>query len=382
MNAFPRELNLLLEIMSLDNCPEYVNKIDDDTIDWERFIEFVKHHRVFPIIYTNLKKSEFGGFPDQILNNLKEYYVKNTFHMMHLTREMGRVCDAFHEATIQLLVLKGPVLATELYGDMSLRTSKDLDVLVPVERLEKAETLLRDLGYQLDKDMPRNLNDWKWRAHHLSYSHPVYKIQVELHWRQNPEMGNEEPFNKLWERRRRWGRQNVYYLSYEDLFVSLAIHGARHAWFRLRWLYDIDKIIKKDLNWDTILHQFGKYENLALAGQTLRLANKLFQTPIPEVISHLVRSKGVPKLAEKCMYFLQDTYKLHPVAETKELHKEYRAYLISLMTNRQKMVYLLNKLRPSSYDAAMMPLPKILHFLYIPLRPILWIWRRRGSNLY
>ena len=45
-----------------------------------------------------------------------------------------------------LLFLKGPVLAKELYGDISLRTSSDLDILIPIHKLGKLEELLKNSG--------------------------------------------------------------------------------------------------------------------------------------------------------------------------------------------------------------------------------------------
>ena len=54
--------------------------------------------------------------------------------------------------------LKGPVIAHEIYGDISLRTSKDLDILVQEIDLEKAEGLLFSLGYKRE-EVPTILNE-------------------------------------------------------------------------------------------------------------------------------------------------------------------------------------------------------------------------------
>ena len=45
---------------------------------------------------------------------------------------MEQVSKLFNENKINLLILKGPVLAVDLYGDISLRTSSDLDILIPI----------------------------------------------------------------------------------------------------------------------------------------------------------------------------------------------------------------------------------------------------------
>ena len=73
---------------------------------------------------------------------LQRNYKINTFQMLHLSGEMEQVSKLFTENEIRTLFLKGPVLAHDLYGDISLRTSSDLDLLIPLHDLDKAEELL------------------------------------------------------------------------------------------------------------------------------------------------------------------------------------------------------------------------------------------------
>ena len=82
--------------------------------------------------------------------------------------------------TYDLLVLKGPVLAVDLYGDVSLRTSGDLDILIPINDLDKAENFLLKLGYEKDDYIQTVLNDWKWRHHHVTYFHPQKGIKLKF----------------------------------------------------------------------------------------------------------------------------------------------------------------------------------------------------------
>src|SRR5699024_3298019 len=104
---------------------------------------------------------------------------------------------------IQPLFLKGPILAEELYGDISSRPSCDLDILVPMDTLGRVEDLLLQSGYVKDDYIQTVLGDWKWRHHHMAFFHPKENIKLEIHWRLNPGPGKEPCFNELWERRRR-----------------------------------------------------------------------------------------------------------------------------------------------------------------------------------
>ena len=106
--------------------------------------------------------------------------------MLHLSGEMEMICKVFNENHIRTLALKGPVLASDLYGDLSLRTSADLDILVPINELDKADQLSIGLGFVKEDDFQTVLNDWKWRIHHFTYFHPQNGVHCEIHWKLYP----------------------------------------------------------------------------------------------------------------------------------------------------------------------------------------------------
>ena len=79
--------------------------------------------------------------------------------------------------------------------------------------------------------------------------HPQKKIKLEVHWRLNPGPAKDQALMILWERKRISSLTSspVYFLGREDLFLFLVSHGARHGWSRLRWLVDINQIVKQEL---------------------------------------------------------------------------------------------------------------------------------------
>lgn len=218
-------------------------------IDWEVFLEQAVHHRVYPVIYQKLKQVDKELIPSHIVQTLTRKYKRNTFQMLYLSAEMERINKLCNENEIRTIFLKGPVLSQDLYGDLSLRTSCDLDVLIPIQNLEKAEKLLLEQGYVKDDYIQTILSDWKWRHHHITFFHPTRRIKLEIHWRLNPGPGKEPGFEELWKRKRKSAltSNSVYMLGKEDLFLFLVSHGARHGWSRLRWLVDIKKLSIKIL---------------------------------------------------------------------------------------------------------------------------------------
>ncbi len=375
LSIIPKELELLLDIIKTENDDslEELKKELFAEIDWDFFLQLARHHRVYPVIYTKLIKIDNRMIPKNVIRTLFKEYQKNTFQMLHLSGEMEQVSKLFTENQIRLLFLKGPVIAADLYGDISLRTSKDLDLLIPLDSLEKAEKLLLSLGYEKEM-VPNILNEWKWRYHHVVYYHPSRNIQLEIHWRLQPFPLREPRFNELWERKRIGSITSypVYFLGNEDLFLYLVSHGARHGWFRLRWLLDIDKLLRKGLNFEIIKIIMKKYQNRHIVGQALILASGLLKTPIEKGGGKLTEGSDSKKMAQNTLVFIKDTESLTNIMTT----KYYKRYLRSLMSTLQKFLYCLILLYPSSSDAKTLRLPKSIHFLYFPLRPFLSAWRK------
>ena len=117
----PVELKIILDILKVtDNEEIHINK---EEINWNLFIEQALHHRIYPLLFSKLKKNT-NLVPTEIFQVLQNYYKRNTFQMLHLSAEMKTVSELFTENQIRVLFLKGPVLGLDLYGDISLRTSR------------------------------------------------------------------------------------------------------------------------------------------------------------------------------------------------------------------------------------------------------------------
>ncbi|PAW30087.1 Renal dipeptidase [Peribacillus simplex] len=362
-----KELKFIFEILKMRNdSSKVLEKIPTD-INWVHFLELVKHHRLYPLIYSILKKSNVKLIPSYIIQSLYREYKANTFQMLHLSAEMEQISKLFTENKIRLLFLKGPVIAHELYGDISLRTSKDLDIIIQMSDLKKTEELLLSFGYEREEN-PTLLREWKWRHHHVTYFHPQRKIQIEIHWRLNPFPSKEPSFNKLWDGKRlsMLTTYPVYFLGEEDLFLYLISHGSRHGWFRLRWLTDIDQMIRNGLCMKRIILLINKYQYHRIGGQAFILASQLLYTPIDEKLSKLTLGQYSRKLASESLSFIKEMSDF----------QSPKKYMQSLKTNQQKVLSLLISFYPRYMDSLTLRLPKPIHFLYFPLRPFLLIWRK------
>ncbi|WP_454862022.1 nucleotidyltransferase domain-containing protein [Peribacillus frigoritolerans] len=383
LSIIPKELKLLLQILRTGN-DDIKGQIKNEwftDINWDDFLYLARHHRIYPLVYSKLKKLNEDLIPIQIIQTLNQEYKKNTYQMLQLCAEMEQVSNLFTENQIRLLFLKGPVIAADIYGDISLRTSKDLDILIPRTDLKRAEELLLNQGYEIVEDQA-TLYEWKWSKHHVTYFHPQKRIELEIHWRLHPAPTKEPNFNELWERKRisKLTSYPVYFLGEEDLFLFLVAHGARHGWFRLRWLVDIDQMIRKRVineKNNVLLKNFQQYY---LGRHALILSSQLLNTPFNEEMQSLTTGKRSRKQAQMAIFYIIEmgnSYSNEPFSIKLNLHKSFvlNLYQFSTKSNLQKIFYIIKLFYPSPADAETLKLPKSLQFLYFPLRPFLWVSR-------
>ncbi|OXM85214.1 nucleotidyltransferase domain-containing protein [Paenibacillus rigui] len=380
-SSIPKELTLLLSLLRTDPEPDLFAKYRDELsgMNWDVFLQLAFHHRVYPALHTNLHRRQIAWIPLQVKLQLQQQYQRNTFEMLHLTSEMEFVSRVLSEVSIRSLMLKGPVLAADLYGDLSLRTCGDLDILVPMQDLEKTEELLRKLGYVKDEYIQTVLNDWKWRHHHVTFFHFQKRIKIEVHWRLGPGPGKEPGFESLWERKRTSSitPNPVYYLGREDLFLFLVSHGARHGWSRLRWLTDIDQLARQEaLQPVKLIPLLKQNRHLHLASQALVLSSQLLGTPLSGPLEGVAAGHRGKSLAQEALFYLREMINLHSEPLPEPVSRYHKRHLFSLMSLHHKVLFIMNFFYPYPEDAETLKLPKSVHFLYFPLRPLLWAWRK------
>jgi hypothetical protein len=384
LNNIPKELQLILGMISAKNeeelLPSWKGRMVD--IDWDLFLELAMHHRLYPLLEVKLKSFIQFIIPEGVLKVLNSTYKFNTFRMLQLSGEVENVCRLLDSNGIDSLVLKGPILADDLYGDISLRTSGDLDILIPLIDLERAHKILCENGFEREENFISVLNDWKWRHHHVTYHHQNKQVKLEIHWKLNPGPGPEPSFRDLWSRKRVSSLVSypINYLGKEDLFLFLVTHGARHGWFRLRWLVDIHRMVMNGFDWSSLRSLLKRYHYEHIGGQALLLSSHLLKTPLNDEMKILLNGRNSKKLASKALFYLEKMVNLHQEPVPENIYKYHKKYLFSLMSKYHKLIFIISCLHPYVIDYQTLPLPKKLHLLYFPLRPLLWFWRKTRNH--
>src|SRR6266436_8712828 len=210
------------------------------SVDWARLLTLAEEHGVAGHLAASLRGLEEGLIPPETRQALVDRKREQNFFTLRLTAELFRLLDRFTSEGIGALVVKGPVLAVQAYGDPAMRAYGDLDLLVRQRDIRRATELMIAAGYEAA--VPLSAIDAGKIPGQYLFSAPDSKLLVELHndytLRYFPRRLLLEGF---FERQVRvlLDSRKAPALSVEDELVLICVHGAKHYWERLMWIADV-----------------------------------------------------------------------------------------------------------------------------------------------
>jgi hypothetical protein len=251
-------------------------------IDLSTLQKVIVKHRLFTFEYRNfMKLSRMIKIDEGFLSFLSESSKSNQLNTMQYTTELIRLNKIFTENNIHYITLKGPLLSYELYGDIGLRYSKDIDILIDLLDFDKIYALLLNAGYK-NIDFEKMTDKQKRFAfkndHHITMSSNRHFI-VELHWRIHEVF--DLPFYQLWNNKSEINLfGNSFYIPCKtDNLIFLIVHGSKHGWMRLKWLTDIrDILLNGSQNLKELYARADELKCSDMLSQTLLLLDLFFHT--------------------------------------------------------------------------------------------------------
>jgi hypothetical protein len=124
----------------------------DDELDWGLFVDLAFRHHVLPLVSRNMLAYHLhpglarqGGFLyEEMLTNA---YQVNQVRNEALARELVTILGELARRSVRPVVRKGAVLGQEVYGDVGVRRSFDIDLMVEPDEVPAVEAVLTALGY-------------------------------------------------------------------------------------------------------------------------------------------------------------------------------------------------------------------------------------------
>jgi len=267
-----------------------------------------EEHGVLGLLATRLRGIQETLVPRDIRQKLQERHRAQLLFTLGMTAELFRLLGRLADAGIGTLVVKGPVLSVQAYGDPGLRQYVDLDLLVRHGDVRHATEILTAAGYE--PDVPLSAIDAGKIPGEYLFTRTGTKMLVELHtehtFRYFP---RPLPLEKLFERQIRVAvdAHEVPALAAEDELVLICIHGAKHFWERLMWIADVAAMITRQtgLDWNRAMAAARATGAERMLHVGLWLAADILKAKLPEEVTAAVRvDAGAAKLGAKIKKWL------------------------------------------------------------------------------
>jgi hypothetical protein len=339
-------------------------------IDGERLLRLAARHGMVPLLFRYLEETGYAGCPEGLRERLRSSMADRTPWAFALVEELAVCLREFRAARIPAVPFKGPTLALGAYGSFGLRQSVDLDFLLPKSRVRAAAALLLARGYVPERDLRPAEEAAQFRSFcDRKFVHPGRSLAIELHWDVTPRYFCFSLDHGAVRRRLRPLRlagEETRVLCPEDLFLVLAVHGAKHCFERLAWVADLARVIASpgDLSWTGL---FARARDRG-AGRMVRLALGLARdwlgAPLPaEVAAAVDRDPAITDLARDLRAGL--------FAGPPGLLRQTLLHLRMRERPRDRVVYALRlALTPTMREWSTLRLPGPLFFLHFVRRPV------------
>lgn len=346
-----------------------------DGIDWEALVSLAETHAVTALVCHNLASTSIAGVPDDIRDAARVYGERNGRENQRLTDALLAIIDALARHDIAAVPFKGPYLADAIYGDLALRRFRDLDFLVPEDRISDTLAVLRTLDYRISS--PRTPRQERaFRAYAGQYiffkdGGPDSKqIAIEPHWAFCPRtLAVPLDYEALWRRARPApfaGRQVLNWPA-EDLLLILCLHGSKEQWTRLQWICDVAELLRArpDLDWDVIVDRARNQGCLRMLYLGLLLAKRMLDAPVP---ARIAERAAADAMALRLASELRRRFFAGPPVE----HQIYRLSSFRLRMRermRDKAGYIFRTITtPRVQHFGICALPDALFFAYVPIK--------------
>jgi hypothetical protein len=208
--------------------------------------------------------------------------------------DLRKVCGALSAGNIPVIVLKGAFLACAVYDNIGLRPMRDLDLLVPLKLLDRAQAILDEAGYGplAEHDRLDGIEVVEIDQHLPVAYRTGGPTAVEAHWSVTPP--NEAytiPVESLWERSlpATVAGTPCRQLCAEDLFLHVAMHLAyMHDFcFGLRPFCDIAAAARRygdSMDWDAVVCRAREWGWARGAGVALHLSREWLGAAVPDTV--------------------------------------------------------------------------------------------------
>ncbi|MGD1211417.1 MAG: nucleotidyltransferase family protein [Candidatus Acidiferrales bacterium] len=342
-------------------------------LDWDYLFSEAAENSLTPLLARNLSVSAAEIVPPDQMKRLTEATRANTARCLILTAELIKIMDLFQSEGIPAIPYKGPVIAAQAYGDVTLREFEDLDIVLRQRDMAKANDIVTSIGYApkfpwiLSPGAAASLVPGEY-----NYREKSHRMMVELHTEVTLRHFPVPP--DLDDLARRLvpvalSGHEVRTFAPEDVLPILCIHGSKDFWERISWVADIAELVQAypQLDWDVVLRRAESWGAQRMLHLGLALAAGLLDASPPEEILSRVRGDRVAAsvASEVIQRFLRREERRFDAAGRFRFRRRMVQGVLAGWRYSIRLAVI-----PAEEDWLMVRLPRPLAPLYVALRPL------------
>jgi hypothetical protein len=362
---------------------EEIRELCAAATDWEFLVNESAVNSILPLVARNISAAATDIAPARHVDRLTKGARANALRCLSLTAELIRIVDLLHAAGVQAMPYKGPVLAVDAYGDVTLREFEDLDIIVRQHDMAKTDEVVKKLGYGPN-------HPWVFASGAASsvvpgeydYRDPERGMIVEFHTeftlRHFPVRPDLDEMSKRLVSVTISGHE-IPTFCIEDTLLLLCVHGAKDFWERMSWIADIAEFLRSHprLDWDRVLSQAESLEVGRMLNLGLALATGMLGASLPAEISARVQRDSVAG------DIASEIARRHLAREAPERGAgerfRYRRRMVAGSFAGWRYSLRLTT-QPADEDSAAMRLPPSLAAFYVLLRPFRLLRQYRSGG--
>jgi hypothetical protein len=348
--------------------------------DWIEYISLVDRHRTPALSWAALSRVQGIAVPELARQELQQRSDACRMKAMQHCLLLADVLKRFNRAGISVMPLKGQILSLQLYGDVGLRQTLDMDLEVPQEDLARAQDCLVSKDWHLEETFfpmsPRQWNSFLRNEQHINFIHVQTGRMLELHWRVQWE--SPEATSARWARSipSTWQGCSIQAMNPGDATLYLCCHGGLHEWFRAKWLGDLARahslgLLDWKAAWEEALR--SRQTRVLLAG--IYLLEQVHGLPRPDLPAKAWQEPSSGLIAVPLQALVHSSEPIGRVSPAKLRNRMRRSRYERMLWPAKSWRDSLSELFYGREDFRTLPLPDGFFWAYKPLRPVLWFWR-------
>ncbi|MDD5369023.1 MAG: nucleotidyltransferase family protein [Anaerolineaceae bacterium] len=381
---YPFEQGLLLEVITVDSAQRVQAYAPlEQGLDESLLFRAAAQHGLIPLLYQHLHSLPPNRLNPHLAARCKPLYQANALNNLRLAFHLLQFVDLLSAHGIPCLALKGPALAVQAYGDLSLRQFCDLDVLIHPSDLPHLYELLSLAGSRFTPEFrlsPRQLSRMLRSDKHLCFHYQGGV--VEVHWRfSNNRLGSPLEPEEWWQSPATVAilDREVPTLSPQNAVWAACLHGAQHGWSQLKWLADLAHLCQANprIDWSSLMDHARRtgFDRLLTTALLLAADPGGVSFP-PHIQSRLIANRSVVLLAHQVrqQFFLPSP---------QDVFSSGQEYLRFRERFRDRLHYWLDWFFiPSRSDWLRFDLPASLIPLYFTMRPLRLVCIKGVQSLF